>query len=436
MLKIDQRMYSPAVIEKIVFAAGTACSAAKASKALQKLAGLKVCPVQALRITHQIGDELRQQRESDAQAHKRRELKSNNKQPVDIACVEVDGGRTRTRAHEQGRGVHAPGWKESKVAAVWRMSGPTFEADPHPEPYPCLLDRDQVPKLATEMKRQRKAHRVEEGDPQGAGNTEKNSVKRDDDLDFEQASQALEGLATDVLAGQSAERLWPPKRIFRTCVATMKNVHEFGPLVAAEAQKRGFFGAARQVFLGDGDHNNWRVHKIHFPHFTAITDFIHVMSYLYETAGAVTDSEAAQWEQYEQWVRQAWQGEVALVIAELSVWQARFGLPDKATDESDPKRIVSKTVTYLTNNAARMNYQKYRQAGLPITSSLVESLIKEINHRLKGTDKYWNRLPSKEGAESMLQVTATLLSDRDELNDFVQSRPGSMFYRRTPPTPK
>lgn len=87
-----------------------------------------------MRITQQIGSELRQQHERDAALHQRRELPATNEQPVGIACVQVDGGRIRTRAPDAGPGVHDHAWKESKVAALWRMEGPTFTEDPQPEP--------------------------------------------------------------------------------------------------------------------------------------------------------------------------------------------------------------------------------------------------------------------------------------------------------------
>lgn len=33
-----------------------------------------------------------------------------------------------------------------------------------------------------------------------------------------------------------------------------------------------------------------------------------------------------------------------------------------------------------------MNYADYRRQGMPVTSSAVESLIKEANYRVKGTE--------------------------------------------------
>jgi len=56
-----------------------------------------------------------------------------------------------------------------------------------------------------------------------------------------------------------------------------------------------------------------------------------------------------------------------------------------------------------------MDYARYRREGLPITSTLVESLIKQFNQRMKGTEKFW----VDGGAEAVLQVRAALLSEDD-----------------------
>ena len=76
------------------------------------------------------------------------------------------------------------------------------------------------------------------------------------------------------------------------------------------------------------------------------------------------------------------------MLAKLHAWQLRLGLPEKETPDNDPRQVVAKTLTYLTNNQQRMNDPQYRQQGLPITSCLVESLIKEINDRVKGTEQF------------------------------------------------
>ncbi len=427
MLKIDQREYTPMVLDKIAFAGGSYASWKKGARALAKLATLDISAKEVSRITLQIGQELRERQERDAAFQQRRQLAATNAQPVDIACVEVDGGRMRTRASGRGRGVHEHGWKETKVAALWRMTGATFSSDPHPEPPRCFLDPKHVPKMVREIKRQRaESHERDE-------NLEKTGPKP---LSAPEPLDARPGESAAESERAPRDRPWPPQRLFRTCVATLKDVYGFGPLVAAEAQRRGFYDATRRVFLGDGDHKNWTVHKLHFPSFTPITDFVHPVTYLYDTAGAVTNSWAAQWEQYSEWMTACWQGGVARVIADLREWHTRLGAHAKDTPENDPRQIVAKTLTYLANNELRMNYPKYRRQGLPINSCLVESLIKEINHRVKGTEKFWNRPTAVEG-ESIVQVTASLLSEGDPLTEHILSRPGSPYYRRTTqPAPK
>jgi hypothetical protein len=410
VLKIDQHEYSPVVIDKIVFAGTSSKSGVKAAKSLLKLAGLRMSALTVLRITEQIGTELLQECEHQAALHQRRELPATNEKPVEIACVEVDGGRIRTRASGRGGGVHDHAWKETKVAALWRMEGPTFAQDPHPEPPACFLDDQHVPKMVREIKRQRSEQHL-----RTAENSEKTAAKP--------------AVAEETLPKRSVKRQWPPQRVFRTCVSTLKDVYGFGPLVAAEAQRRGFYDAARQVFLGDGDHKNWTVHKLHFPHFTAITDFVHPVTYLYDAAGAVTNSWAAHWEQYSHWMTACWQGNVGAVIANLREWQSRLGPPEEDTPDNDPRQILDRTLTYLQNNESRMNYVQYRQQGLPVTSCLVESLIKEINYRVKGTEQFWNRPAALEG-ESILQAVARLLSDGEPLTRHILSRPGCLYYHR------
>src|SRR6185503_20656960 len=97
----------------------------------------------------------------------------------------------------------------------------------------------------------------------------------------------------------------------------------FGQQMAREAKRRRFPEARARAFLGDGLPWNWSIWRRHFPAFTAILDFIHVLSYLFLAAKAVHASAADAWDQYLAWMRGAWQGEVAQVLDELHAWQTR-----------------------------------------------------------------------------------------------------------------
>ena len=43
---------------------------------------------------------------------------------------------------------------------------------------------------------------------------------------------------------------------------------------------------------------------------------------------------------------------------------------------TDPYEVIRRTIGYLTNNQARMDYSRYRREGLPTCSGMVESLVK------------------------------------------------------------
>lgn len=429
-LRIDGYGYSPAILDKIANAGGESKSFDHASRQLDKLAEVPISKTHVSNITHQIGRELIEIRDHEADLHRYRQLLADvNQPPVELACVETDGGRIMTRAAESSRGVHDEQWKEPKIGVLWRMTSETFAEDPQPELPRCFQDQTRVPELVQDIH---------------GGRT--SSTGSDSEITLEEIT------GTDEDTPQKSKR-WQPKRVFRTCVATLRDVHGFGPLMAAEAQKRGFYQAERQAFVGDGQEANWTVHRLHFPSFTAVTDFMHAVAYLYAAAQATTDSEGL-WPRYLQYATVCWQGRSAEVIAELSAWLAEHPLPEKIPlkdiPSSDPRKIVHEALMYLTNNRERMNYPEYRRQGMPVTSSLIESLIKEFNWRVKGTEKFWNRadtpptsrrtaqpvrgqensLPDCSG-ESILQIRAALLSDDNRLEKHIDSRPGSPYVRRT-----
>ena len=92
------------------------------------------------------------------------------------------------------------------------------------------------------------------------------------------------------------------------------------------------------------------------------------------------------------------------------------------TDDDGPtsvRHMVWTTLRYLQNQQSRMDYASYRRAGLPITSSRMESAVKELNHRIKGSEKFW----SESGGESVLQLKADELSTSEPLESFWAGRP-------------
>ena len=169
------------------------------------------------------------------------------------------------------------------------------------------------------------------------------------------------------------------------------------------------------------------IQRTYFPTFEPIVDFVHVLTYVYLAAKAVGGSAPQVWERYLGWATACWQGRVASVLEGLGAILGEMPPPEtpEAVKPTDPYEVIRKTIVYLTNNEARMDYPRYRRAGLPTSSGLVESLVKLFNRRVKGTEKFWN--PTQ--AETILQLRAAYLSEDERLNKHLGTRTMSPYRR-------
>jgi hypothetical protein len=407
---LDARALSPGMVERVVFAAAETRSFARAELALEKIGGVAVSPNTVQRVVGDVGGELAARRDADLDGVGA--LAQRPEEPPELAVVECDGGRARTREPGHGRGVHlsGEGWRETKNACLVRASRRTFADDPQSEPPACFSDPKHAAKIA-----ETEAFSV--AAPRAAG----------------MPSDATLAASADVPWVEKQRDDWRPKRLVRTVVSSMKSSRDFGRQMAKEAKQRRFFEAAAKAFLGDGLPWNWTIWKEHFRDFTPILDFIHPLSYLFLAAKTVhPSSDEDGWHQYLVWMRGCWQGEVGQVLDELRMWQGKLGESPPDAPDSDPRKIIAGTVRYLENNRQRMNYPAYRKAGLPVTTAWMESLVKEVNYRVKGTEMFWN---NPDGAEAILQVRAAALSDDDRLSKYLHNRPGCAFIRR-PKLPK
>jgi hypothetical protein len=109
-----------------------------------------------------------------------------------------------------------------------------------------------------------------------------------------------------------------------------------------------------------------------FADFVPIADFVHVVEYVYTAAKTAHADAPSRWRQYLEWATACWKGDVATVLGDLRVWQSRLGVlaEGEKVPDANPRKIIRSVTMYLTNSGARMDYPRYRQAGLPVTSSL------------------------------------------------------------------
>jgi hypothetical protein len=410
-LGLDARELTPLPVQRITNAGAEARSFKRAAIVMKQVAGQPVSAKTIERVVHDVGGELAQRRDADPKTDDA--LARRPEAPPLLAVVECDGGRIRTREPGHGPGVHrtGEGWRETKNACLIRARRTISEEDPEPEPPACFCDPRHVAKIAE---------------------TEALSV-----------ASALPPPESGPRASESPEAAelvppadWHPKRVVRTVLSSMAESKDFGKQMAREAKRRRFAEAPARAFLGDGLPWNWSIWKRHFGEFTPILDFIHVLSYLFLAAKLVHQVHEEAWSQYLVWMRGAWQGDVAQVLEELRVWQAKLGEGPEGAADNDPRKILATTINYLANNQSRMKYPEYRQQGLPVTTAWMESLVKEMNYRVKGTEMFWN---DPEGAEAILQVRAAALCDDERLTKHLAERPGCPFTRRRQsprPTPQ
>jgi hypothetical protein len=391
-LKLDGRGYSPLVLEQIVTAGAAVKSYEAAAILLKKLAEVEVSPRHVNNLTTMVGEELAEATRRQTEAYQEQPLPrrlTEPETPIALASVACDGGRMQTRLADAGPGVHDAHWRETKNAGFFRMKTQSHAADPHPALPRCFTHREHISRLL-------------DGVPD--------------------ADEPAAALPPPVDSSEN----WRPEVLFRTCLSSLCDSESFGPMMAAEADARGLFAAQRRAFLGDGQAYNWTIQKKYFPRFEPIVDFIHPLEYLYEAARAIHPEEQAAWETFQAWAEQTWQGGVRDVLATLRDAFGQLPLP-----EEDRREKVAGTLTYLENNQSRMDYPRYRREGLPISSALIESLIKEINYRVKGTEKFWN---DDHRGEAILYVRAALLCHDDRLGRHLRHRPGSPYARPRHPS--
>jgi hypothetical protein len=360
-----------------------------AAATLQDVGDITISGRHLRNLTVHIGSELTEDRNQRTEAYFDKPLPriaNEPSAPIPLACVSLDGGRIQTRLDGGPNGVQEPHWRETKNALFMRMTGVEFFEDPHPELPACFQDRQYMKKLLSGV--------AEEGD-------------------FDPPEVPKSDL-----------RSWRPKRLFRTCLSSLRDSDAFGRMMEAEADSRGFFKAQKRAFVGDGLSYNWTIQKRHFPTFVPILDFPHVIERIHEAARAVSQGSDAAWERFVDWASACWQGRVADVLEQMCRDQQRLGHPPEGCEDKDPRQVLAETITYLENNQSRMDYPRYRREGLPITSAHMESLVKEMNYRVKGTEKFWNDGPA---AEAILQVRAAALSDDERLKRHMRSRPGNPF---------
>jgi hypothetical protein len=174
-------------------AAAETHSYARAELMLAVLSEIEISSRQVNRLTDEAGRALREEQQQRVTLHEQKKLAVEVNNIPELAVVETDGGRIRTREIAHGSGTHHPAWKESKTALFMRMASETHAADPASEPPESLQNRGYVGQLVQQM----------------AGAVA--PAEKDDEV----SADAIEHTSTTA-------KYESPKRLMRTCLAKMK----------------------------------------------------------------------------------------------------------------------------------------------------------------------------------------------------------------------
>jgi len=182
-------------------------------------------------------------------------------------------------------------------------------------------------------------------------------------------------------------------------LAAIVSASQFGPLLRAEALRRGLAKARVVVFLGDGAVWVWKLARLNFPDAVCILDYYHACEHLNLLSAALYgEGSALAKRRFRQWRKALLKDKIDQVIA-----QAKADLPTRP----QPRNLAKKQIAYFERNRPRMLYQTFRQAGYFIGSGVVEAGCKTVvGQRLKQSGMLWSR----KGASHLLTVRYALLS--------------------------
>jgi hypothetical protein len=170
--------------------------------------------------------------------------------------------------------------------------------------------------------------------------------------------------------------------------AVLGDVTQFGPAVWALAVAQDVPAARQSSVTADGAEWIWKLSADYFPDSVQIVDWFHATDHLAQAAHALFPDQPKQ---ADTWFRQRqddlFLGNIQPITGPLDA----AGLSDHSH--------------YFHTHQRRMQYQEFRENGLPIGSGSVESTVKQFKTRLTASGMRWNR----PHAQRMLLIRAAVL---------------------------
>lgn len=395
----------------------------KAEVYLRELADLNISSQRIRRITRRRGRERTKLREQLTTYYQNLPIPDRHRVPdgvaaPSIAVISFDGGRYQVldrslkvaepsnESRESGTTRKGQHWKESRVACVMSMKGTPHEVDPMPKLPAFLAGGVQLQRKLSEI-----GHVMSLSETQA----------QEEPMQQDEAAKKRAPRRSRKRPLTPTERPLPgPDLVHRDVIASAMCWQDFGMAVAAEAWSRGFAGAELKACICDGNEAIRRVCESRFSNYIHVLDLMHALSYSMNAARGVGGTSQEINARYRRWAELIWQGRVRELLEELDEHQIALGEPPTKASADDPREAVRAARVYYRNQQSRMDYPRYRQLGLPLTTSLMESSVKQIGRRVKGSEKFW----SPSGGDELLTLRGDLVSDGNRLSKFLSQFAG------------
>jgi hypothetical protein len=183
-----------------------------------------------------------------------------------------------------------------------------------------------------------------------------------------------------------------------TYFGAIETAEDFGRRLYGEAVQRGVQGAEQVVVIGDGAKWIWNLADLNFPGAIEIVDLFHAKEHVWELIKQLEPDEKARLCCKKEWYALLEQGD----ITELTKKFADFH-----TTGSEQQKQIDREIGYFSDNAERMQYEKFKGMGLFVGSGVIEAACKNvIGKRLKQSGMHW----SLNGANNIIALRCAVLS--------------------------
>jgi len=196
-----------------------------------------------------------------------------------------------------------------------------------------------------------------------------------------------------------------PQLYQRRLVAVLGDIDSLRPRLWLEALRQGVLAASQVAWLSDGGVGFWGIYTDYFKHYAiGILDFYHAAQNLWKGAQAWLDGrskKARQW--FALACHRLRHGEASIVLEDISSALKLDGLTETA------QKALRNLYEYLDAHKHHVQYERFKELGLPIGSGMVESACKWlIQQRFKGVGMRW----SETGFNHLLHLRLAWVNSR------------------------